>query len=43
MKNVLKSITILTLALSVMTTAYVAEIPIESYPENATEESAAVA
>lgn len=43
MKNVLKSITILTLALSVMTTAYAAEIPIESYPENATEESAAVA
>ncbi len=43
MKNVLKSITILTLALSVMTTAYAAEIPIESYPENATEESAAIA
>lgn len=43
MKNVLKSITILTLAISVMTTAYAAEIPIESYPENATEESAAVA
>lgn len=43
MKNVLKSITILTLALSVMATAYAAEIPIESYPENATEESAAVA
>lgn len=43
MKNVLKSITILTLTLSVMTTAYAAEIPIESYPENATEESAAVA
>ncbi len=43
MKNVLKSITILTLALSIMTTAYSAEIPIESYPENAMEESAAVA
>ena len=43
MNNVLKSITILTLALSVMTTAYAAEIPIESYPENATDESAAVA
>ncbi|MDO5398832.1 MAG: hypothetical protein Q4G33_12980 [bacterium] len=43
MNNVLKSITILTLTLSVMTTAYAAEIPIESYPENATEESAAVA
>lgn len=43
MKNVLKSITVLTLTLSVMTTAYATEIPIESYPENATEESAAVA
>lgn len=43
MKHVLKSITILTLAPSVMTTAYAAEIPIESYPENATEESAAIA
>ena len=43
MKNVLKSITVLTLTLSVITTAYAAEIPIESYPENATEESAAVA
>lgn len=43
MKNVLKSIAILTFILSVMTTAYAAEIPIESYPENATEESAAVA
>lgn len=43
MKNVLKSITILALSLSVITTAYAAEIPIESYPENATEESATVA
>lgn len=43
MKNVLTSITILALSLSVITTAYAAEIPIESYPENATEESAAVA
>lgn len=43
MKNVSKVITILTLALSLTTPALAAEIPIESYPENATEESAAVA
>lgn len=43
MKNVLKSITVLTLALSLATPTLAAEIPIESYPENATEESAAVA
>lgn len=43
MKNVLKSITALTLALSLTTPTLAAEIPIESYPENATEESAAVA
>lgn len=43
MKNVSKVITVLTLALSVTATAYAAEIPIESYPENATEESAAAA
>lgn len=42
MKNALKSIIILALSLSVMTTAYAAEIPIESYPENATEESIAI-
>lgn len=43
MKNVLKVITVLTLALSLATPTLAAEIPIESYPENATEESAAVA
>lgn len=43
MKNVSKVITILTLALSLTTPTLAAEIPIESYPENATEESTAVA
>lgn len=43
MKNVSKVITVLTLALSLATPTLAAEIPIESYPENATEESAAVA
>ncbi|MCI8520854.1 MAG: hypothetical protein HFE51_09990 [Clostridia bacterium] len=43
MKNVLKSITVLTLALSLATPTLAVEIPIESYPENATEESAAIA
>lgn len=43
MKNVSKVITVLTLALSFATPTLAAEIPIESYPENATEESAAVA
>lgn len=43
MKNVSKVITILTLALSLATPAFAAEIPIESYPENATDESAAIA
>ncbi len=43
MKNVSKVITILTLALSLTTPTLAAEIPIESYPENATEESAAIA
>lgn len=43
MKNVSKTITVLTLALSLATPTLAAEIPIESYPENATEESAAVA
>lgn len=43
MKNVSKVITVLTLALSLATPTLAAEIPIESYPENVTEESAAVA
>ena len=43
MKNVTKVITVLTLALSLTTPTLAAEIPIESYPENAAEESAAVA
>lgn len=42
MKNVSKVITILMLALSFATPTFAAEIPIESYPENATEESAVV-
>lgn len=43
MKNLSKVITILTLALSFAKPTFAAEIPIESYPENATEESAAIA
>lgn len=42
MKNVSKIITILMLALSFATPTLAAEIPIESYPENATEESVAI-
>ncbi len=43
MKNVSKAIAVLMLALSLATPTLAAEIPIESYPENATEKSAAIA
>ncbi len=42
MKKVLKVITLLSLALSFTTSAFAADIPIESYPDNATDESVAI-
>ena len=42
MKKVLKVITLLSLALSFTTSAFAADIPVESYPDNATDESVAI-
>ena len=42
MKKVLKVITLLSLALSFTTSVFAADIPVESYPDNATEESVAI-
>lgn len=42
MKKVLKVITLLSLALSFTTSAFAADIPVESYPDNATDERVAI-
>ena len=42
MKKVLKVITLLSLALSFTTSVFAADIPVESYPDNATDESVAI-
>lgn len=42
MKKVLKVITLLSLAFAFTTSAFAADIPVESYPDNATDESVAI-
>ena len=42
MKKILKTAMVLSLALSFTTSAFAADIPIESYPDNATDESVAI-
>ncbi len=42
MKKVLKVITLLSLALSFTTSVFATDIPVESYPDNATDESIAI-
>ena len=43
MKKLLKTAMVLSLALSFTTSAFAADIPVESYPDNATDESVAIA
>lgn len=42
MKKILKTAMVLSLALSFTTSAFAADIPVESYPDNATDESVAI-
>ena len=42
MKKILKTAMVLSFALSFTTSAFAADIPVESYPDNATDESVAI-